>query len=193
MGIAGHALESAINPGLLYAGKFSTVTDKPSETRTFARAALIIAAGFLVTLFGGGARFVMGLTLKPIADELGWFRSDLGLATAVYFVVTAVGTFYAGKLADRVSMRWLLGGGLAISGIGIGLMGFMSVPWHAILLYGVVFAIGNGGVSVPPVSVMITRAFPGRAGLANSFVLSGITISQLIIIAALSLVLIAAG
>jgi MFS family permease len=169
------------------------VTDRPAEPRTFTRAATIIAAGFLVTLFGGGARFVMGLTLKPIADELGWFRSDLGLATAVYFVVTAIGTFYAGKLADRISMRWLLGGGLAISGIGIGLMGFMSAPWHAVLLYGVIFAIGNGGVSVPPVSVMITRAFPGRAGLANSFVLSGITISQLIIIAALSLVLIAAG
>ena len=157
------------------------------------RAATVLAAGFLVTLFGGGARFVMGLTLKPIADELAWGRSELGFATAVYFIVTAVGTFYAGKLADRISMRWLLGMGLAISGVGIGLMGFMSVPWHAVLLYGVVFAIGNGGVSVPPVSVMITRAFPGRTGIANSFVLSGITISQLIIIAVLSLVLIAAG
>jgi hypothetical protein len=95
-GIAGHAFESAINPGLLSAGNFSTVTDRPAEPRTFTRAATIIAAGFLVTLFGGGARFVMGLTLKPIADELGWFRSDLGLATAVYFIVTAIGTFYAG-------------------------------------------------------------------------------------------------
>ena len=169
------------------------MTDQPAETRTKMRATTVLAAGFLVTLFGGGARFVMGLTLKPIADELTWPRTDLGFATAVYFVVTAVCTFYAGRFADTMSMRVLLGWGLAISGIGIGLMGFMSAPWHAALLYGLVFAVGNGAVSVPPVSVMITRAFPGRTGLANSFVLSGITISQLVIIATLSLVLISAG
>lgn len=157
------------------------------------RAAMVLAAGFLVTLFGGGARFVMGLTLKPIADELAWPRTDLGFATAVYFVFTAICTFYAGKLADHMSMRVLFGTGLAISGVGVGLMGFMSAPWHAAVLYGVIFAVGNGAVSVPPVSVMITRAFPSRAGLANSFVLSGITISQLVIIGALSLVLISAG
>jgi len=157
------------------------------------RAATVLAAGFLITLFGGGSRFVIGLTLKPVVEEFGWQRGDLGLAAGVYFVITAICTFYAGKLADRMSMRLLLGSGLVVSGIGVGLMGFMSAPWHALLLYGIIFAVGNGAVSTPPVSVMVTRAFPGRTGLANSFVLSGITISQLVIIAALSLVLAAAG
>lgn len=156
-------------------------------------AALVLAAGFLINFFGGGARFVIGLTLKPVVDELGWQRSDLGLAVAVYFVITAIFTFYAGKLADRVNLRVLLGFGLALSGLGVGLMGFMTQPWHALVLYGVVFAVGNGGVSPPPVAVMVTRAFPGRVGLTNSFALSGITIGQLVMIAALSLVLVNIG
>jgi predicted MFS family arabinose efflux permease len=157
------------------------------------RAATVLAAGFLITLFGGGSRFVIGLTLKPVVEEFGWQRGDLGIAAGVYFVITAICTVYAGRLADRMSMRMLLGSGLVVSGIGVGLMGFISAPWHALVLYGIIFAVGNGAVSTPPISVMVTRAFPGRTGLANSFVLSGITISQLVIIAALSFVLAKAG
>ena len=157
------------------------------------RAATVLAAGFLITLFGGASRFVIGLVLKPVVDELGWPRGDVGLAVGLYFVVTAVCTFYAGKLADRVNLRLLLGAGLAVSAVGVGLMGFMSMPWHALVLYGVIFAIGNGGVSTPPVGVMVTRAFPGRTGLANSVVLSGITIGQLVMMSALAFVLATIG
>ncbi|MGZ5853560.1 MAG: MFS transporter, partial [Xanthobacteraceae bacterium] len=112
----------------------------PSTTR---RAGTVLAAGFLVALIGGGARFAIGLTLKPVADEFNWPRGYLGFAVLVYFVVTAIFTFWAGKLVDRISLRLVMGLGIAISGIGIGLMGFMSQPWQAVLLYGVLFGIGN--------------------------------------------------
>ncbi len=188
---AGLAHESAINAGFLQPGQF--VTDVNSQPRPMSRAAMVLAAGFVLTLFGGGSRFVIGLVLKPVVDELCWPRSYLGIAVGLYFVVTAVCTFYAGKLADRVSFRILFGAGLAVSGVGVGLMGFMTEPWHALVLYGVIFAIGNGAVSTPPVGVMVTRAFPGRTGLANSLVLSGMTIGQLVMVAILSLVLVAIG
>ena len=51
---------------------------------------VILIAGFLVVFVGGGARFAIGLTLKPMVDELGWTRGELGLAVGVYFVVSAV-------------------------------------------------------------------------------------------------------
>ena len=38
---------------------------------------VILAAGFLVLFIGGGARFAIGLTLKPIAEELGVGRATL--------------------------------------------------------------------------------------------------------------------
>src|SRR4051794_15607112 len=154
---------------------------------------MVLVAGFLVVLIGGGARFAIGLTLKPIVDELSWPRSDLGLAVATYFVVTAICTYYAGKLADRMSLRMLLGGGLVVSGVAVGLMGFMHAPWQALVLYGIVFAIGNGAISTVPVGVMVTRSFSGRTGLANSIVLSGITVGQLVMILALTAVLAAIG
>src|SRR5438105_1152208 len=137
---------------------------------------MVLAAGFLVVLIGGGARFALGLTLKPIVDELGWLRSDLGVAFALYFVVTAIATFWAGMFADRMSLRTLLAAGLVISSVSIGLMAWMSAPWHALVLYGVLFAIGNGAISTVPVGVMVTRAFSKSTGLANAAVLSGITV-----------------
>jgi MFS family permease len=162
----------------------------PSTTR---RAGLVLAAGFLVALIGGGARFAIGLTLKPVVDEFGWPRSYFGFAVFLYFVVTAICTFWAGRLADRVSLRLLMGAGLAVSGVGIGLMGLMSQPWHALVLYGVVFAAGNGGISTTTVGVMVTRAIPRRAGLVNAVAAAGIPVGQLVMMAGLAVVLVAVG
>ncbi len=150
---------------------------------------VIFAAGFLILFIGGGARFAIGLTLKPMVDELGWGRGELGLAVAAYMLVSAVATYLAGRWADRASPSLLLNAGVAMSGLGIGLMCLVGEPWHALLFYGVVFAVGNGMASLTPVGVMVTRAFPGRAGFANSAVISGMCLGQLVMIAALAAVL----
>jgi predicted MFS family arabinose efflux permease len=153
--------------------------------------ALVLAAGFLVLFIGGGARFTIGLTLKPIVDEFGWGRSELGVAVALYQVVSAAAMFAAGRLADRAGPRAVLCGGLIVSGIGIGLMGTIAAPWHALVLYGIVYALGSGAASLIPVGVMVTRAFPARTGTANAVVMSGMSVGQLVVIAVLTAVLLA--
>ena len=77
----------------------------------------IFAAGFLILFVGGGARFAIGLTFKPMVTEFGWARGELGLAVGAYLVVSAFATYYAGRLADRTSPRVLLNAGVIISGI----------------------------------------------------------------------------
>jgi predicted MFS family arabinose efflux permease len=157
------------------------------------RAALALAACFLVLLVGGGARLAIGLTFKPMVDELGWTRGALGLAVAIYMLVSAVATFVAGRMADRLSPRALLIGGMIIGGAGITLMSLVSQPWHALTLYGVVFAVGNGAASLVIVGVVVMRAYPGRAGLANAVAISGMSVGQLVMIAALAAVLVQIG
>lgn len=150
---------------------------------------VIFAAGFLILFVGGGARFAIGLTFKPMVDDFGWERGTLGAAVGVYLVVSAVATFVAGRLADRTSPRILLNSGMIVSAFGIGLMSLIGQPWHALVLYGLVFAVGNGLASLTPVGVMVTRAFPQRAGFANAAVISGTSIGQLIMIAVLAALL----
>src|SRR6266567_400040 len=156
-------------------------------------AALVLAAGFLLLFVSGGARFAIGLTLKPMVEEFGWGRSELGGAVGVFQIVSAISMVVSGRLVDRISLSAVLQGGIVVSAIGIGLMSLLSAPWHALLLYGVVFAIGNGAVSMTPVGVMVTRAFPERTGLANAAVMSGMSIGQLVMIAVLAVVLAGIG
>jgi predicted MFS family arabinose efflux permease len=153
--------------------------------------ALVLATGFVVLFISGGTRFAIGLTLKPIVEEFGWGRSEIGIAVGVYMAVSAAATFVAGRFADRAGPRLVLGGGALISGIGVGLMSIISAPWHAILLYGVIFAIGNGAASLVPVGLMVTRAFPRRTGVANAAVMSGMSVGQLVIIGGFAAVLLA--
>jgi predicted MFS family arabinose efflux permease len=142
-----------------------------------------------VLFLAGGGRFAVGLTLRPIVDELGWSRSELGAAVALFMVVSAGGMFAAGYLADRAGPRLVLSGGLLVCALGIGLMCVMTAPWHALLLYGVVYALGSGAASMIPVGVMVTRAFPQRLGFANAVVMSGMSVGQLVMIAALAAVM----
>ncbi len=153
-------------------------------------ATLVLAVAFVVLFISGGARFAVGLTLRPIVDDLGWGRSELGLAVALYQVVSAVGMFFAGRLVDRTSSKLVLVGGLLVSGIGLGAMSAISVPWHALALYGVIYALGNGAASLVPIGVMVTRALPHRAGLANALAMAGMSVGQLVVIASMAAVLV---
>ncbi len=155
--------------------------------------ALALAACFLLMLIGGGARFAIGLTFKPMVDEFGWSRGELGLAVGLYMVVSAFATFMAGRMADRFSPRALLIGGTVIGGVGIAAMSLVTQPWHALVLYGVVFAIGNGAASLVIVGVIVTRVYPGRAGLANAIAISGMSVGQLVMIALLAAVMVQIG
>jgi hypothetical protein len=58
---------------------------------------LVLATGFLILFVGGGARFAIGLALKPIAEELQIARGTLGLAVTAYLIVTSASMFLAGR------------------------------------------------------------------------------------------------
>ena len=154
---------------------------------------IIFAAGFLILFVGGGARYAIGLTFKPMVTEFGWDRGELELAVGAYLVVSAFATYLAGYLADRMSPRLLLNTGVFISALGIGLMSLVSQPWHALLFHGAVFAIGSGLASLTPVGVIVTHAFPARTGFVNASVISGTCVGQLVMIAVFTALLVQMG
>lgn len=147
---------------------------------------VILIIGFLVLFVGGGSRFAIGLVLKPMAGELDWSRSVIGGAAGLFLAVSASFMFVSGKLADRFSLSSILIAGLTIAALGISAMAWVTEPWQALLLYGVIFATGNGLASIAPVGVMVSRQFPGRMGFANAVTISGTGIGQLLIIGGLA-------
>jgi predicted MFS family arabinose efflux permease len=168
-------------------------TGEPGGRRPARDRLVILLAGFLVLFVGGGARFAIGLTLKPMAEEFGIGRTTLGLAVAAYFIVTSASMFLAGRLADAVSMRLVLLAGLLISAAGMALLCLLSEPWQIFAYFGVLFALGNGIASLTPVSLMVSRAFPDRTGFANGIVSAGMSAGQLLIIGAFAVILAQSG
>lgn len=154
---------------------------------------LVLSLAFLTLFVGGGARFAIGLVLKPMAESLDWDRTALGAVIAVFMTVTALAMVAVGRLADKHPPGLILAGGFLLSALGVGAMSAVDAAWQAFLLYGVVFAIGNGAVSITPVGVMLTRRFGARAGTANAIAISGMGLGQLTIISVLAAVLETAG
>jgi len=152
-------------------------------------AGLVIATGALVLFIGGGARFAIGLTLKPIEAELAGGRSTIGLAVAVFQLVSATAMLGAGRLADRIDLRLVLGLGVLVAGAGMLAVAAIGAPWQLVLCYGLIFGVGNGVASVIPVGVLVTRHAPDRAGLANAIALAGLGLGQLIVMWGLAEVL----
>ena len=145
--------------------------------------ALVVAVGFAVLFVSGGARFAVGLTFKPMVDELGWARGELGLAVGLYpWCRPSPPSSREGSPTGWTRARCSAAASSSAASAP-GLMSLVSAPWHAMLLYGVVFAIGNGAASLTTVGVMVTRSAPERAGLANAAVISGTSAGQLVMIA----------
>lgn len=147
---------------------------------------VILGAGFLVLFFGSGSRFIFGLMLKPMSEELDWSRSTLTLAVTAFMLVSAVSLPVVGRLVDRYSLRLIMGAGAIVGALGLLLMGQVKEPWQLFAVYGLVYAVGNAGISNPAVGVMISRWFDRRRGIAISAAVSGGAIGQLVIIGLLS-------
>ena len=90
-----------------------------------------------------------GFVGGPMVDEFGWARGELGLAVGAYMLVSAVATFVAGRLADRLSPRALLIGGTLIAGIGVyGAAGYgldrLFGTWPILFMIGLVGGCAAG-------------------------------------------------
>jgi MFS family permease len=151
---------------------------------------VILATGFFILFFSGGSRFAFGLMLKPMSEDLDVSRSTLSLAVTTFMVVSALALPFTGRLVDRWSLKGTIGVAAVLGGIGIGLMGQVDAPWQVFIVYGVVYALGNAGTSVSPVTVMISRWFPNRRGIASSGAVAGNAVGQLVIVMALAAVLV---
>ncbi|HIM61476.1 MAG TPA: MFS transporter [Dehalococcoidia bacterium] len=151
---------------------------------------VILATGFFILFFSGGSRFAFGLMLKPMSEDLDVSRSTLSLAVTTFMVVSALALPFVGRLVDRWSLKGTIGVAAVLTGVGIGLMGRVDAPWQVFIVYGVVSALGSAGTSASPVTVMISRWFPNRRGIASSAAVAGSAVGQLVIVIALAAVLV---
>jgi EmrB/QacA subfamily drug resistance transporter len=129
--------------------------------------------------FAGGsiAAFAMNGSLYAILlwlvlylqDILGFSAQDAGLRLAIISGAQFVTAAAAGRLSERVPVRWLIGPGLLLVGVGLIIMGGLTggSDWAQLIPGFVVSGFGAGMVNPPLASTAIGVVPPRRAGMAS--------------------------
>jgi MFS family permease len=139
-----------------------------------------LGAGFAVLFVCTGVNFSFGILFKAILREFGGDRATLSFAATVSLIIYSVAQPLFGSLVDRYGPRRVILPSMALMALGMGLTGLAQSTWQFILLYGVVASIGYTGTSILPISIHISRWFPGQRGFIMAVGACGFSLGQLV-------------
>jgi predicted MFS family arabinose efflux permease len=134
---------------------------------------------FRIPTFSGGlaAAFAMNGSLYAmllylvlyLQDDLGYSALGTGLRLLVMSGVTLVAATAAGRLSTHMPVRWLIGPGLLLVGVGLLLMTGLtgSSTWTHLIPGLIVAGVGAGMVNPPLASTAVGVVTPQRSGMAS--------------------------
>src|SRR5256714_2648013 len=132
----------------------------------------IAIAALVVPSISFGAPYIVIVALKPIATDLGGYRSIPAAAASLAMLGTGVGGLAMGWLAERIGTRLTVMIGAVTMCAGLILSSGGEV-WQLYLGHGLLVGfLGNGAINAP-LYVYITRWFERRRGTALALIASG--------------------
>jgi MFS family permease len=143
---------------------------------------VVLIAVTVCMMASSGLRSVFGVYIKPLEAEFGWTRGALsGVAAISLLLVGAAGPF-AGRLADRWGPRRVIA--LSLIMLGAGAIGASAVHalWQLYVTTGLLMGLGAGGLGLATGSVIASRWFEARRGLAIGIAAGGLSAGQLVVI-----------
>ena len=142
-----------------------------------------IVAGAIVSQFcwmGAGPTLV-GVFLRPVADDLGWQVWQFTLGYSLSVVGGAVSGIFAGQVLDRRGPRPLLLLGTAVSVVCFAGLGLQSNLWIYLALYTVSGLIGWNLFSSFVVSTTVSKWFVARRGWALAIGSVGVSFAGIVV------------
>lgn len=128
-------------------------------------------SGGLISAFAmNGSLFAMLLyVVLYLQDDLGYSPVATGVRLLVVSGATMLTATAAGRMSSHVPVRWLVGPGLLIVGVGLLLMTGLSATtsWTHLIPGFVVAGAGSGMVNPPLASTAVGVVEPRRSGMAS--------------------------
>ena len=141
---------------------------------TLYRGWLVVAAAFLVAMFGFGLGFYgPGIYLVALKARHGWSTEEISAAITAYYILGAgLLFFFVGPLFDRWGARPVVTiGTVAIAG-GVVLLTLITRPWQAYAAFGVM-SFGWATMSGAAINIIVAPWFERRRGRALSWAMNG--------------------
>lgn len=151
---------------------FPRIADKARGPKLSYGSILVITT-FLLMAIAFGSTNSFGVFFKPMLNEFGWTREATSGPYSLSMIVGGLFGIVAGRLSDRFNPAKVVTVAGIFLGSGYLLMSRINGLWQLYLFYGILVAIGSGGIFIPLV-YMITRQFVERRGLITGIAVSGI-------------------
>ena len=145
-------------------------------------AVAVLAACFIMNLFGRGMADTYAVFLLPLEREFGWTRSELTSVYAIYLLVNGFTAPLVGVLFDRLGPRWVYGAGIACLGTAFFFAQGLASLWQFYLFVGVLvgFAVSLNGMV--PGSALLARWYRARLSTAIGIAFSAVGIGTVIFV-----------
>lgn len=134
---------------------------------------LVVAAAFLVALFGWGLGFYgPGIYLVALQNRHGWSTAAISSAITVYYLLGAALVFFAGSIFERFGARRVVGTGAVAMAGGVVLLALVTEPRQIYAAFAVM-SLGWAAMSGAAINIIVAPWFDRRRGLAVSLALNG--------------------
>lgn len=128
-------------------------------------------SGGLIAAFAmNGSLFAMLLYLVLfLQDDLGYSALATGLRLLILSGGTLISATLAGRLSSHMPVRWLIGPGLLMVGVGLFLMAGINetTGWTHLIVGFILAGVGSGMVNPPLASTAVGVVPPQRSGMAS--------------------------
>ncbi|MHB1930294.1 MAG: MFS transporter, partial [Acidimicrobiales bacterium] len=125
-----------------------------------------LAAAFALN----GSLYAMFLYLVLyLQDDLGYSAMATGSALLLISGTAIFSSIFAGAFSERIPVRWLIGPGLLLTGVGLLLMTGLngSSSWTHLIPGFIVAGVGSGIVNPPLASTAVGVVAPQQSGMAS--------------------------
>jgi MFS family permease len=141
----------------------------------------VVAAAFLIALFGWGLGFYgPGIYLVALEERHGWPGAEISFAITTYYLAGATLILFGGAAFERLGAPCVVMAGAVAMAAGVALLTLIGRPWQVYAAFAVM-SLGWAAMSGAAINIIVAPWFERRRGLAVSLALNGASAGGVVI------------
>ncbi len=142
---------------------------------------LILAGVVVVLMVSTGVKVSFGVLIDPLVESFGWSRGGISLAYTLQFLIGIPIVLVVGRLAEKISTRYLVMSSAVIFTAGMLLTATITQLWQFQFYFGVLIGGFGSAAFTVLLPVLLSRWFNRKLGLAMGFMWVSLSIGPMVL------------